>query len=130
MTLSQLIAKLEDAQKVHGDVKVEITFGDYYGIPSRVASYNVHDEKYTVIDVEPVSLTQEQIDDIIYDAKIEQDELYDFISLPSVEEDVIPQEIITEEKAYEASIDAQYEQYLREDAVDANGYVRTDTPWI
>ena len=37
---------------------------------------------------------------------------------------------MTAEKAYEASIDAQYEQYLREDAVDANGYVRIDTPWI
>ena len=29
MRLTELIAKLEDAKKVHGDVKVEITFGDY-----------------------------------------------------------------------------------------------------
>ena len=98
MTLSQLIAKLEDAKEVHGDVKVEITFGDYYGIPTSVRSYHVENQQYTIIDVDPAYLTQEQVDDIIYSAKVEQDELYDFLSRPSVEEDTIPQQILNEEE--------------------------------
>ena len=127
MTLSQLIAKLEDAKKVHGDVKVEITFGDYYGIPTSVRSYHVENQQYTIIDVDPAYLTQEQVDDIIYGAKIEQDELYDFLSRPSVEEDTIPQQILNEE---ELQIDAQYAQYRLDDAVDSNGRIRTAGSWI
>ena len=120
MRLSELIAKLQDEKKTHGDVKVEITFGDYYGTPTLIQSYHQENQIHTVIDVEPALLDQQEIDDM----------LDDFKNRPSVEKDLIPQEIMTAEKAYEASIDAQYEQYLREDAVDANGYVRIDTPWI
>ena len=121
MKLEKLIAELQKEQRIHGsDAKVEIVFGDYYGNPTHVQSYNVHDETYIVIDVEPAILSPQELDDM----------LDDFKNRPSVEEDLIPQEIITEEKAYEANIDAQYEQYLQEDAVDSNGLVRTDTPWL
>ena len=121
MKLSKLIAELQTEQRIHGgDVEVEITFGDYYGTPTLIQSYHQENQIHTVIDVEPALLDQQEIDDM----------LDDFKNRPSVEKDLIPQEIMTAEKAYEASIDAQYEQYLREDAVDANGYVRTDTPWI
>ena len=117
MRLSELIAKLQDEKKTHGDVKVEITFGDYYGTPTLIQSYHQENQIYTVIDVEPALLDQQEIDDIFVE----------FTNRPSVERDLIPQEILDGE---ELQIDAQYEQYLRDDAVDANGYVRTDTPWI
>ena len=117
MRLSELIAKLQDEKKTHGDVKVEITFGDYYGDPTLIQSYHQENQIYTVIDVEPALLDQQEIDDIFIE----------FTTRPSVEEDLIPQEILDEE---ELQIDAQYAQYRLDDAVDSNGYVRTDTPWI
>ena len=130
MTLSQLISKLEDAKKVHGDVKVEVHFGDYYGEPSRVASYHLENEKYTIVEVEPALLTQEEIDVLFEQRENRPDEFHEFISRSSVEEDFVPAEIVSIEKAYELSIDKQYEEYLRNDAVDSNGYIRTDTPWL
>ena len=117
MRLSELIAKLQEEKKNNGDVEVEITFGDYYGTPTLIQSYHQENQMYTVIDVEPALLDQQEIDDIFIE----------FTTRPSVEEDLIPQEILDEE---ELQIDAQYAQYRLDDAVDSNGYVRTDTPWI
>ena len=117
MRISQLIAKLQAEQRIHGDVKLEITFGDYYGNPTQVQSYDLENQTFTVIDVEPAVLSPQELDDMFDDFK----------NRPSVERDLIPQEILDEE---ELQIDAQYAQYRLDDAVDSNGYVRTDTPWI
>ena len=120
MKISQLIAKLQAEQRIHGDVKLEIVFGDYYGTPTQVQSYDLENQTFTVIDVEPAILSPQELDDMFDEFK----------NRPSVERDLIPQEILDDEKEEELQIDAQYEQYLRDDAVDSNGYVRTDTPWV
>ena len=88
MKISQLIAKLQEEQRIHGDVKIEITFGDYYGIPTQVQSYDLENQTFTVIDVEPALLSPQELDDM----------LDDFKNRPSVERDLIPQEILDAEK--------------------------------
>jgi len=134
MTLTQLISKLEKAKRVHGDINVEIAYGDYTGTPVSVRSFHTYNDHLTVINVEPNQLTQEEIDDIFSDCSEIitdlEESLEEFISRPSVEEDVIPAEIVSIEKAMALSIDKQYEEYLKSDAVDSNGHIRTDTPWL
>ena len=121
MTVAELIAALQHTLKTHGDIPVTVSYADYDCSPKFVDTVNGE----FVISADVKNISTEELDSLNV-INNETESLDDFISRPTVEEDVVSS--ADADPAYDLYIDKEYKKYLLADAVDVDGYIKT-TPW-
>ena len=120
MTVAELIAALQHTLKTHGDIPVTVNYADYDCSPKFVDTVNGE----FVISVDVKNISTEELDALKV-INSDNDTINDFITRPTVEEDIAD---IDADPAYDVHIDEEYKKYLLADAVDVDGHIKT-TPW-
>ena len=120
MTVTELMNSLKYAWRFHGDIPVTVTLADYDCSPKFVDTVNGE----FVISVDVKNISTEELDALKV-INSDNDTINDFISRPTVEEDIAD---IDADPAYDLQIDEEYKKYLLADALDVDGHVKT-TPW-
>ena len=120
MTVTELIAALKHTHKTHGDIPVTVNYADYDCSPKFVDTV---DGEF-VISVDVKNISTEELDALKV-INSDNDTINDFITRPTVEEDIAD---IDADPAYDLYIDEEYKKYLLGDALDVDGHIKT-TPW-
>ena len=121
MTVAELITALKHTLKTHVDIPVTVNYADYECSPKFVDTVNGE----FVISADVKNISTEELDSLNV-INNETESLDDFISRPTVEEDVVSS--ADADPAYDLYIDEEYKKYLLGDALDVDGHIKT-TPW-